>query len=56
VLYGNGVFAAAGSGGSYGNSNVCDFLASYGSNTITTTGNVSVGNIIGSLPALTGLR
>jgi hypothetical protein len=44
VLYGNGVFAAAG-GGSYGNSNVVTLLASYGSNTITTTGNISVGNL-----------
>jgi hypothetical protein len=31
---------------SYGNSNVASFLASYGSNTITTTGNVSVGNLL----------
>jgi hypothetical protein len=46
VLYGNGVFAAAGGSSSYGNSNVATYLASYGSNTITTTGNVSVGNII----------
>jgi hypothetical protein len=45
ILYGNGVFAAAPSGGGYGNSNVASFLASFGSNTITTTGNVSVGNI-----------
>jgi hypothetical protein len=41
--------------GTYGNSNVSTFLASYGSNTITTTGNVSVGNIIGNGQALTGL-
>lgn len=41
--------------GSYGNSNVATFLASYGSNTITTTGNVSVGYIIGNGQALTGL-
>jgi len=41
--------------GTYGNSNVATFLASYGSNTITTTGNVSVGNIIGNGQALTGL-
>ena len=31
--------------GSYGNSNVASFLASYGSNTVTTTGNISAGNI-----------
>ena len=54
VLYGNGVFAPA--GGSYGDSNVATFLASYGSNTITTTGNVTVGNIIGNGQALTGLN
>jgi hypothetical protein len=54
VLYGNGVFAPA-AGGSYGNSDVATFLASYGSNTITTTGNVSVGNIIGNGQALTGI-
>jgi len=41
--------------GTYGNSNVATFLASYGSNTITTTGNVSVGNIIGNGQALTGI-
>ena len=35
--------------GTYGNSNVATFLASYGSNTITTTGNVSFGNIAGTL-------
>ena len=54
VLYGNGVFAPAAS--PYGNSNVASFLASYGSNTITTTGNVSVGNIIGNGQALTGIN
>ena len=47
ILYGNGVFATApaGGGGSYANSDVATFLASYGSNTISTTGNVSVGNL-----------
>ena len=45
ILYGNGVFAAAPSGGGYGNSNVATFLASYGSNTISTTGTISSGNI-----------
>jgi len=38
VLYGNGVFAAAPGGGSYGDSNVVTLLGSFGSNTITTTG------------------
>lgn len=46
ILYGNGVFASAPV--SYSDSNVATFLASYGSNTITTTGNVSVGNMIGT--------
>ena len=31
--------------GAYSNSNVSSFLAAFGSNTITTTGNISVGNI-----------
>jgi hypothetical protein len=53
VLYGNGVFAPAAA--TYGNSDVATFLASYGSNTITTTGNVSVGNIIGNGQALSGI-
>ena len=48
VLYGNGVFAPASAPASYGNSNVATFLSSYGSNTITTTGNVSVGNLTAS--------
>ena len=30
---------------SYGNSNVATFLAAFGSNTITTTGNISAGNV-----------
>jgi hypothetical protein len=38
--------------GTYGDSNVSTFLASYGSNTITTTGNVDVGNI--SATSVTG--
>jgi hypothetical protein len=38
VLYGNGVFAAAPGGGSYGDSNVVTLLNAFGSNTITTTG------------------
>jgi len=53
ILYGNGVFAPAAA--TYGNSDVATFLASYGNNTITTTGNVSVGNIIGNGQALTGI-
>lgn len=53
VLYGNGIFAPAAA--TYGNSDVATFLASYGSNTITTTGNISVGNIVGNGQALTGI-
>ena len=55
ILYGNGVFASAPAGGTYGDSNVVTLLAAYGSNTVSTTGNVSVGNIIGNGQALTGL-
>ena len=56
ILYGNGSFAAPPAGTGYGNANVASFLASFGSNTITTTGNVQVGNIIGNGQALTGLN
>jgi hypothetical protein len=42
ILYGNGVFASAPV--TYGNSNVATFLASFGSNTLTTTGNITAGN------------
>jgi hypothetical protein len=55
VLYGNGVFAAP-PGGTYGNANVASFLASYGSNTIVTTGNITAGNFIGNGQALSGLN
>ena len=34
---------------SYGNANVATFLAAYGSNTISTSGNVTAGNIIGNI-------
>jgi hypothetical protein len=53
ILYGNGVFSAVPT--TYDNSNVATLLSSFGSNTITTTGNVSVGNIIGNGQALTGI-
>jgi len=43
ILYGNGVFASAPV--TYGNSNVATFLANFGSNTISTTGNVTAGNL-----------
>lgn len=48
VLYGNGVFAAAPGGGSYGDSNVTTLLGSFGSNAISTTGNISGGNVLAS--------
>jgi hypothetical protein len=44
VLRGDGTWGAD-ANSSYGDSNVSALLASFGSNTITTTGNVSVGNI-----------
>jgi len=45
--YANGTPVTFGGGsGTYGNSNVAAFLAAYGSNTISTTGNITVGNII----------
>jgi len=54
ILYGDGSFGGAPV--TYTDSNVSTFLASYGSNAITTTGNISVGNIIGNGQALTGLN
>jgi hypothetical protein len=54
VLRGNGTWSADATS-SYGDSNVTTLLGAFGSNTITTTGNVSVGNIIGNGQALTGL-
>jgi len=44
--YANGV--AISFSGTYSNSNVSSFLASYGSNTISTTGNITGGNVIAS--------
>jgi hypothetical protein len=38
-----------GGGGSYGNANVVTFLADFGSNTISTTGNITAGNVIGNV-------
>jgi hypothetical protein len=45
ILYGNGAWAA--SSATYSNSNVATLLSSFGSNTISTTGNISGGNING---------
>jgi hypothetical protein len=47
VNYANGT--AVSLGGSYGNANVATFLAAYGSNTISTSGNVTAGNLIGNI-------
>ena len=52
---GNGVLSWASDSTTYGNSNVVTLLSAFGSNTITTTGNVSVGNIIGNGQALTNI-
>ena len=54
VLRGNGTWSADATS-SYGDGNVTTLLGAFGSNAITTTGNVSVGNIIGNGQALTGL-
>lgn len=47
ILYGNGVFAAAPEipQDTYGNANVVLLLSSYGSNSISTSGNVTAGNV-----------
>jgi hypothetical protein len=39
--------------GTYSNANVATFLAAYGSNTISTTGNITAGNLIGNI-SITG--
>ena len=44
IKYANGTSILSGIGG-YGNSNVAAFMAAFGSNTITTTGNVVAGNL-----------
>ena len=51
--YANGVPVSF--GGTYGNANVADFLDSFGSNAIVTTGNITGGNIIGNGQSLTNL-
>ena len=48
VNYANGTQVPLGPSGSYGDSNVASFLANYGSNTISTTGNIQAGNISAS--------
>ena len=51
-ILGNGAFLT-GVATSYGNANVATFLAAYGSNTISTTGNITAGNLIGNI-SITG--
>ena len=56
VLYGNGVFApVAGGNSSYGDSNVTTLLSNLGSNTISTTANVTGNYFIGNGSQLTGI-
>jgi len=55
VLYGNGIFAPVAGGGGYGDSNVTTLLSNLGSNTVSTTANVTSGNILtGGLISATG--
>ena len=49
--YANGTPVSFG-GGSYGNADVATFLGSYGSNVITTTGNIASGNLIATANVL----
>ena len=56
VLYGNGTFApVAGGNSSYGDSNVTTLLSNLGSNTISTTANVTGNYFIGNGSQLTGI-
>lgn len=55
ILHGDGTWGADAVGASYGDSNVSTYLNAFGSNTITTIGNVSVGNIIGDGSFLTAI-
>lgn len=48
VKYANGATVSLGGAGSYGNANVADFLNSFGSNAIVTTGNITGGNLVSS--------
>jgi hypothetical protein len=53
VLHGDGSWSSDVT--DYSNSNVINLLASFGSNTITTTGNITAGNFIGNGQALSSL-
>jgi hypothetical protein len=52
--YANGA-PFSGGGSSYGNSNVTTLLSSFGSNTISTTGNITSGYFVGNGSQLTGI-
>lgn len=45
VNYANGTAVSLGGGSSYGDSNVVTLLSSFGSNTVSTTGNITAGNL-----------
>jgi len=47
--YANGTPVTFGGGGTYGDSNVNTLLASWGSNTLSTTGNITGGNLLGTI-------
>jgi hypothetical protein len=51
----NGAVITLSGAAGYGNSNVATFLAAFGSNTLSTTGNVTAGYILGNGSQLTGL-
>jgi hypothetical protein len=53
INFSNGVNILSNLAGTYGNANVANFLAAYGSNTIVTTGNITAGNLIGNI-SITG--
>jgi len=58
INYANGVSILSGIGGgsgNYGNSNVATFLASFGANVISTTGNITAGFVKGDGSQLTNL-
>ena len=52
---GANIVITGGSGTNYGNSNVSTLLAAFGSNSISTTGNVSAGYFLGNGSQLTGV-
>jgi hypothetical protein len=53
--YANGQPFSGGGGGTYGDSNVVTLMAAFGSNTVSTTGNITGGFFLGNGSQLTGL-